>query len=62
VFSAYYIDKMDFGAYWDNLNKERVESFVFNLDSYRENLAKYPRKDNSALFAKLDELVASHAS
>jgi uncharacterized protein (TIGR00661 family) len=62
VFNAYYVDKMGFGAYWDDLNKERVESFLFNLDCYRETLAKYPRKDNSALFAKLDALIASRAS
>jgi uncharacterized protein (TIGR00661 family) len=62
VFNAYYVDKMGFGAYWDDLNKERVESFLFNLDSYRENLAKYHREGNSALFAKLNELVTSHTS
>ncbi|HTS10848.1 MAG TPA: glycosyltransferase family protein [Candidatus Limnocylindrales bacterium] len=57
VFNAFYIEKMGYGAYWDDLNKERVESFLFNLDFYRENLAQYPRQDNSALFAKLDELI-----
>jgi uncharacterized protein (TIGR00661 family) len=57
VFNAYYVDKMGYGAYWDDLNKERVESFLFNLDSYRENLAKYPKKDNAELFAKLDEWI-----
>ena len=60
VFNAYYIDKMGFGAYWDDLNKEKIESFLFNLDSYRENLAKYPRKDNSELFGKLDDWIAKH--
>jgi uncharacterized protein (TIGR00661 family) len=62
IFNAYYIDKMGFGAYWDDLNKERVESFLFNLGVYRENLAGYPRKDNSALFAKLDEWIETHVS
>ncbi|HUJ30015.1 MAG TPA: MJ1255/VC2487 family glycosyltransferase [Candidatus Acidoferrum sp.] len=57
IFNAFYVDKMGYGAYWDDLNKERIESFLFNLDSYRENLRQYPRQDNSALFAKLDELI-----
>ncbi len=61
VFNAYYIGKMGYGAYWDDLNKERVESFLFNLESYRANLAGYPRADNSAIFAKLDELIAMAA-
>jgi uncharacterized protein (TIGR00661 family) len=57
VFNAYYIAKMDYGAYWDELNKARVESFLFNVDLYRDKLATYPRVDNSALLAKLDELI-----
>ena len=39
VFNAYYIGQMGYGAYGDDLNKERVESFLFNLESYREKLA-----------------------
>ncbi|HST10667.1 MAG TPA: MJ1255/VC2487 family glycosyltransferase [Terriglobales bacterium] len=62
VFNAYYIGEKGYGAYWDDLNKERVESFLFNLDSYREKLAGYPRGDNSALFAKLDQLIAALTS
>ncbi|MGC2198229.1 MAG: MJ1255/VC2487 family glycosyltransferase [Terriglobales bacterium] len=58
VFNAYYVGEMGYGAYWDELNKERVESFLFNLEGYREKLAEYSRADNSALFSKLDELLA----
>ncbi len=61
VFNAYYIGKMGYGAYWDELSKEKVESFLYNLDSYRENLSKYPRDDNAALFAKLDDFILNHA-
>jgi len=60
--NAYYIGKTGYGAYWDDLSKERVESFLFNLESYREKLADYPRADNSALFAKLDGLIAAAKS
>jgi uncharacterized protein (TIGR00661 family) len=59
IFNAYYIGKTGYGAYWEDLNKERVESFLFNLDEYRANLAAYPRADNSDLFAKLDGLIAA---
>ncbi len=59
IFNAYYIGKTGYGAYWEDLNRERVESFLFNLDVYRANLAAYPRQDNSALFAKLNELIAA---
>jgi hypothetical protein len=58
IFNAYYVDKMGYGTYWDELNKERIESFLFNLPVYRENLAAYPREGNSALLSKVDELVS----
>jgi uncharacterized protein (TIGR00661 family) len=61
VFNAYYVGKMGYGPYWDDLNKERVESFLFNLETYRENLAVYPRQNNSALLGKLDALVAKYS-
>lgn len=59
IFNAYYLEKNGYGAFWDELNKERVESFLFNLPHFAESLRNYPRQDNSALFARLDELVAS---
>jgi uncharacterized protein (TIGR00661 family) len=58
AFNAYSIGQMGYGAYWDDLNKERVDSFLFNRESYREKLAGYERADNSSLFRKLDELIA----
>ena len=60
VFNAYYVNKMGYGAYWDDLNKERVDSFLFNLDHYRANLKAYPRAGNVALLSRLDTLIAAH--
>jgi hypothetical protein len=52
---------MGYGAYWEELNKERVESFLYNLPLYREKLADYPRQGNGALLAKLDSLIGEYA-
>jgi uncharacterized protein (TIGR00661 family) len=60
VLNAYYVDKLNYGAYWDELNKERIESFLYNLDAFRAALANYPRAGNAALLAKLDELIAEY--
>ena len=62
VFNAFYVDKMGYGACWEELNKERVEAFLFNLPLYKEKLASYPREGNSALLAKVDELVAQYTA
>lgn len=59
VFNAYYVANEGYGVYWDELNKERVESFLFNLEAFGERLATYARADNSALFSKLDALVGT---
>lgn len=62
LFNAYYVDKVGYGTYWDELNKERIESFLFNLPVYKENLKTYPRQDNSALLKKVDDLIAEFSN
>jgi len=60
VFNAYWLEKAGYGAYWEELNKERIESFLYNLTHYREALAQYPRQGNGALLQKLDALIAGY--
>jgi uncharacterized protein (TIGR00661 family) len=59
IFNAYWLEKSGYGAYWEELNKERVESFLYNLPHSREALAKYPRQGNGRLLEKLDSLIAA---
>jgi uncharacterized protein (TIGR00661 family) len=60
IFNAYWLDKAGYGAYWETLNKERVESFLYNLPYFREKLAAYPRQGNGALLSKLDALITEY--
>ena len=60
IFNAYWLDKMGYGTYWEELNKERIESFLYNLPGYRERLSGYPRHGNAALLDKLCSLVAEY--
>ena len=62
VLNAYYVDKMSYGAYCEDVTVERAETFFANLPRYRAALASYPREGNTALLAKLDELIAGLAS
>jgi uncharacterized protein (TIGR00661 family) len=59
TFNAYYVDKLGYGAWWEELSKEKIESFLFNLPVYAEKLESYPRAGNGALLSKLDELIGS---
>ena len=61
IFNAHWLAKMGYGAYWEELNKERVESFLYNLPLYREKLAVYPRQGNGTLLAKLDTLIGEYS-
>lgn len=57
ILNAYNLEKMGYGKYWDELDREKIESFLFNLEFYKENLKKYKREDNSKIFNKIDELI-----
>lgn len=57
IFNAYWLQQSGYGAFWEELNQERVESFLFNLPLFRERLAGYPRRGNEELFAKLDAWI-----
>jgi hypothetical protein len=62
IFNAYWLRKTGYGAYWEDLNKERIESFLYNLPVYREKLVEYPRQGNSALLGKLGALIDEYTS
>ncbi|MCU1254473.1 MAG: teichoic acid biosynthesis related protein [Candidatus Angelobacter sp.] len=59
TFNAYHVDKLGYGAWWEDLGKEQVESFLFNLPFYSDNLRTYPRAGNGAILAKVDELIGT---
>ena len=60
IFNAFWLGRTGYGAFWEELPKERVESFLFNLPHFREKLAEYPKTSNRELFDKLDALIASN--
>ena|ERR1700731_2186568 len=59
TFNAYHVNKLGYGAWWEDLGKEQVESFLFNLPFYADNLRTYPRESNGAILAKVDELIVT---
>ena len=62
IFNAYWLEKSGYGAYWEDLNKERIDSFLYNLPQYREALMDYPRQGNTALLKKLDTLITTYTA
>ena len=63
IFNAYWLEKSGYGAYWEDLNKERVESFLYNLPGYRERLSALPRPgERGAAGENLQALVTEYTS
>jgi len=59
TFNAYHVDRLGYGAWWKDLGKEQIESFLFNLPFYSGNLRTYPPAGNGAILAKVDELIGT---
>lgn len=59
TFNAYHVDRLGYGAWWKDLGKEQIESFLFSLPFYSGNLRTYPRAGNGAILAKVDELIGT---
>lgn len=57
IFNAYYLDKLGYGKYYDDLDKQKIQLFLKNINKYKKNLKKYKKDDNSKIFKKIDELI-----
>jgi uncharacterized protein (TIGR00661 family) len=55
--NARYLEKLGYGAWARKLELEPLLHFLDKVDTYQEQLESYPARDNSILFACVDELV-----
>ena len=55
--NARYLEKLGYGAWARKLELEPLLQFLDKVDVYQETLQGYPSRDNSILFACVDELV-----
>ncbi|MEI6627051.1 MAG: MJ1255/VC2487 family glycosyltransferase [bacterium] len=58
VINAYYLEKMGCGVHADVFDLSKFVNFMDNLPKYEAKLVAIQQKDNSALLAKLSELIA----
>jgi uncharacterized protein (TIGR00661 family) len=59
IFNAFWLERTGYGAFWEELSKEKIESFLFNIPQFREKLTGYKRRSNQELLERLDSLMAS---
>ena len=55
--NARYLEKLGYGAWARKLELEPLLQFLDKVDIYQETLQSYPSRDNSSLFACVDELI-----
>jgi UDP:flavonoid glycosyltransferase YjiC (YdhE family) len=58
IFNAFWLDRTGYGAFWEDLTREKVESFLFNIPQFREKLADGFRTSPREITERLDALVA----
>ncbi len=56
--NAHLLDDLNYGKNGRNSDSESIGDFLYRLPEYQSALESYPTKDNSAIFAKLDDLLA----
>ena len=61
ILNAFQLEQLGYGKYWDELNKEKIENFLYNINLYKEKLRKHEKEDNSKIFKKIDELIKEYA-
>lgn len=57
ILNAFYVEKLGYGKYVEELTQEGLEGFLSQLDTYAENLSAYSQDGNRVLFERLGEIV-----
>lgn len=60
--NARYLERLGYGVWSHKLTREAITTFLERTDELAQNLADYPRQDNTMTFACLDELIACRAA
>ncbi len=58
ILNAMYLDKLEYGEFHLELDKESIEKFLSNQEYYREKIQSGFKHDrNQAIFDALDEII-----
>ena len=56
--NAHLLDDLNYGKNGRTADSESIGDFLYRIPEYQSALESYPAQDNSAILAKLDELLA----
>ena len=61
ILNGFYVEKLGFGEYHDDLDVNKIEGFLDNLDKYQENLNKVEPWDNTEILKDLDLSIEKYS-
>ena len=61
ILNGFYVEKLGFGESHENLDVKKIESFLYNLDKYQENLNKVEPWDNTEILKDLDLSIEKYS-
>ncbi|MGC9517669.1 MAG: MJ1255/VC2487 family glycosyltransferase [Methanomicrobiales archaeon] len=61
IVNAIYLDKLGYGKFLEEFEKEDIENFFKNLESYNENLKSYQHPGNDKLLNDLEKAIEEYA-
>ncbi len=60
ILNAIYLKRLEYGEFHEDPDKEDIEKFLENLDSYRETIkSKFKHDGNQSIFRALDEIIVN---
>ena len=61
ILNGFYVEKLGFGEYHDDLDVKKIESFLNHLEKYQENLDKVEPWDNTEILKDLDLSIEKYS-
>ena len=61
ILNGFYVQKLGFGEYHDDLDVEKIENFLNNLEDYQKNLDKVEPWDNTEILKDLDLSIEKYS-
>ena len=61
ILNGFYVEKLGYGEYHDDLDVQKIERFLNNLDKYQENLNKVEPWDNTEILKDLDLSIEKYS-
>ena len=61
ILNGFYVEKLGYGEMHDNLNGNNIRGFLNNLDTYKKNLEKLEKSDNTAILNDIEESIQKYS-